>query len=529
MTNHKRTIKKPRFLISYLISFAVAFLVLLGVGIIVFNSESSKFYTRVKANAYENYCDIQDAAYNFINKDREDISELDIVWLRWLLVNHYAETGEYMEVYYDNKLIADAKQNVMLSYNTKYEDPYGGFTIDFFKFEIADKKYIQYFDTPEIKAYQTVIDNSEYEGLYEGFNSQPWIDFECSEFYVDFDTGRFIPVVITFGKDIFDETVQGYEVKITPDPKDIEGFTLVKIDSNSEDSAYGTVCGLEGPINGSLYDATYGAHKAENYFKETGFITKEFVDVYRNQIIIAAVVLLACALIIALIPATIRYNINKRNYEIYEYRLKTTNAMAHDLKTPLAAIAGYAESLSYHIGTDKQEYFADKIEDKVGQMTSMINDILEFSKSEVLSGDVVKADTDIGSLIAEIISDNEHTINNRDLRVNYDKKEVIVNTDKELFKQALSNLISNAVLHCKEGTAVDISCDKDQIKITNVIDEKIDDIKSIREPFVKGSESRGNSGSGLGLAIADNNLSMLKYKLDLKIDADKFIAVVKMK
>ena len=147
----------------------------------------------------------------------------------------------------------------------------------------------------------------------------------------------------------------------------------------------------------------------------------------------------------------------------------------------------------------------------------------------MLSGDVVKADTDIGSLIAEIISDNEHTINNRDLNVNYDIKEVIVNTDKELFKQVLSNLISNAVLHCKEGTAVDISCDKDQIKITNVIDEKIDDIKSIREPFIKGSESRGNSGSGLGLAIADNNLSMLKYKLDLKIDADKFIAVVKMK
>lgn len=529
MTNHKRTIKKPRFLISYLISFAIAFLVLLGVGVIVYNNEASKYYMRVRAIALEHYNDIHDSVYSFICKDNDDISEADIVSLRWILANHYTETGEYIEAYRDNELVADARQNVFLSLTTRYEDTYGNFTIHFSVFELADKKYMKYFVNPETIAYQRVLENYEYEGPYEGLNSQPIIDFECSEFYMDLENSKFIPVEFTFGKDFFDDTVQGYEVRITPDPKDIEGFTLVKIDRNSEDSALGTVCGLEGPVTGNFYCESFDVNNRENYYKQTGFNTNEFIDVYRNQINIGAVILLAGSLIIALFPATIRYYINKRNYEIYEYRLKTTNAMAHDLKTPLAAIAGYAESLSYHIGTDKQEYFADKIEDKVEQMTSMINEILELSKSEALTGEVTKADTDIGSLIAEIISDNEHTISSRDLKVNYVIKEVIVNTDKELIKQALSNLISNAVLHCKEGTAVDISCDKDHIKITNVFDERIDDIKSIREPFVKGSEPRGNSGNGLGLAIADNNLSMLKYKLELKIEADKFIAVVKMK
>ena len=37
------------------------------------------------------------------------------------------------------------------------------------------------------------------------------------------------------------------------------------------------------------------------------------------------------------------------------------DAMAHDLKTPMAAVSAYAENLSNHIGTDKQEVVADII------------------------------------------------------------------------------------------------------------------------------------------------------------------------
>jgi signal transduction histidine kinase len=158
----------------------------------------------------------------------------------------------------------------------------------------------------------------------------------------------------------------------------------------------------------------------------------------------------------------------------------------------------------------------------------MINNILEFSKSEALTGKVTTADVDIGAVIAEIIADNEHTISARNLKIEYDQKEVTVKTDKEIFKQALSNLIGNAVIHSKEGTTVEIRCDKNSIEIINTANEKIDDIKSIREPFVKGSDSRGNNGSGLGLAIADNNLAMLRYKLELKTEGDKFYAVVKL-
>lgn len=529
MTARRKTIKKPSFVITYAISLLIVVLLVSGIGVIVYKSEESKYYTRVFANEAEKYKEIESEIYDFLKKDKEKTTRADIVWMKWLLVNHYIETGQYIKVYKDKEMVADGSSMIHMVYNLESDAERSGFK--YHDLEIADKKYMEYFNTPEANKYRTTEDKAEsigYGGPLEGFQTQSFINFSCSEFYADFENCKFIPVAATIVPYHIDEPGTVLEIRITPDPKDIDGYTLIKIPEDSDDSASGTLAGLEGEFLGSLDNGISLEMPKENYVKKSNFIVKGFEDVYNYEIKIGMVILVLGALVIAIIPATIRYNINKRNYEIFQYRLKTTNAMAHDLKTPLAAIAGYAESLSYHIGKDKQEYYADKIEDKVSQMTLMINNILEFSKSEALTGKVTTVDVDISAVIAEIITDNEITINARNLKIEYDQKEVTVKTDKEIFKQALSNLIGNAVLHSKEGTTVKINCNKICIEIINTANEKIDDIKSIREPFVKGSDSRGNNGSGLGLAIADNNLAMLRYKLELKTEGDKFYAVVKL-
>ena len=54
-------------------------------------------------------------------------------------------------------------------------------------------------------------------------------------------------------------------------------------------------------------------------------------------------------------------------------------------------------------------------------------------------------------------------------------------------------------------------------------------MEHLKEPFVKGDSSRHNSGSGLGLAIADNDLALLGYTLEIRIDGNLFIAVISIK
>ena len=238
-----------------------------------------------------------------------------------------------------------------------------------------------------------------------------------------------------------------------------------------------------------------------------------------------------CALVVlmfalALIPASLLYNRRKRNYEIFEYRRKTTDAMAHDLKTPMAAILSYAENLENNKDTDKQGFYVSKITEKVWQMNKMVNNMLDFSRGENASVTVKKAPVDIGSVLSDCIAENDHEITKRKLTVNYSKSAVTVDTDKELFTQAIGNLINNAALYAKEGSEISVTCGSDKIVIVNVSAAAVEDAEAMKQPFAKGDESRRNYGSGLGLAIADNNLTMLGFKLDVKSEDDKFVATV---
>ena len=62
--------------------------------------------------------------------------------------------------------------------------------------------------------------------------------------------------------------------------------------------------------------------------------------------------------------------------------------------------------------------------------------------------------------------------------------------------------------------------------ISNVSAAPVEDAEALKQPFAKGDESRKNYGSGLGLAIADNNLTMLGYKLGVKCEDGKFVVTV---
>jgi signal transduction histidine kinase len=249
-----------------------------------------------------------------------------------------------------------------------------------------------------------------------------------------------------------------------------------------------------------------------------------FTKKYSKGIMMGIAVIIVAAVAFAFIPATIRYNTKKRRYEVYEYRSRMVDAMAHDLKTPMAAVSAYAENLSNHIGTDKQEYYAGKVEEKVSQMNKMVNDMLEFSKSEKQTASVTKEDIDVADVISKLIADNEHMIEERSLKISYDRKSITVKTDESLFRQAIANLINNAVIYSKEGTTIGISCDGKLLTISNTSDGEIDTSRDLKQPFAKGSTARGNHGTGLGLVIANNNLAMLGYKLEIKmIVAMKYI------
>ena len=525
----RKTIKKPSFLIQYLGSLLLvaAFLILTGV-IVRANAMSSYSGQSIfwKVN-YENSLD--SSLVPVWNK--KDLTREDIANIRKKVLEHYLFTGQRTRVYFDKELIADASKTAVMTYLA--ED-------DYRTYEIADKSYLEDFNTPEVLKYLSVPDL--FVSNARIFKSEKRISFACREAYVDRYNNKFIPVaceIVEWKQSVQkDEHNNGTVISSVPvntgvmvnfnidSSKVPDGYTYLKCENNS---CLGTVGGFEGQDSDTDYvikEDAYNQYDVTICIKTTPMKTNSFDESYQKEITIAIGLIIIASLVFALLPATITYNTKKRNYEIFEYRRKMTDAMAHDLKTPLAAAATYVENLENNIGSDKQSFYVSKLSEKIWQMNKMVNGMLDFSRSENESFTVKKSDVDIGEMIQEILTENEPVLTKHGLKVAYEKNRVTVNTDRELIRQALGNLINNAALYAKEGTEISVTCDSSKIVISNFAASAVENAEAMKQPFAKGSESRENSGTGLGLAIADNNLTMLGYKLGVKSEDGKFVATV---
>ena len=517
MKAKKATIKKPKFLLPYFISVIILLAAFLAAAVIMIMPT----YYEYNFNVMHSASWLEETIDNFFEETltEPELSGNDLAYAKENLINYYCETGVRYEVIIDGKDRVDTSRDAILTYTYRAPDGDGSRAY----FQLADKTYLKYFDTPEVLA-ESFIDKdySQY------FTHSPKIEFECREFYADLEKGVFIPVSVR----IIDSKGDDTDVSFKIEPKDTEGMTLINPEYDGFMFATGIVAG--DPFGGgSLENIGHleyeNGNMSHNFTcRATGASTIPFRTAYKSTLLIAIILVCCGAFILAFVPAAIIYNTRKRRYEIFEYRRKMVDAMAHDLKTPMAAISAYAENLSNNIATEKREYYADKIESKVSQMNKMVNDILEFSKTENSAVSISKEEVEIGDVIEKLIADNEHIISERSLKINFTKKSVVVKTDLNLFRMAVSNLISNAVLYSKEGTQIDISCDEKNLIIINISEEKTDNAESLKDPFVKGSISRGSGGTGLGLAIANNNLAMLGFKLEIQSKDDKFIATVKL-
>ena len=86
--------------------------------------------------------------------------------------------------------------------------------------------------------------------------------------------------------------------------------------------------------------------------------------------------LLACILIVL---RSLEKSYRKRA-EAEEYRRDFTNAMAHEMKTPLSVIRGFAENLTENPDTGKKDYYLDQIIRQTEEMDGNVKEMIQVSK-----------------------------------------------------------------------------------------------------------------------------------------------------
>ena len=122
MATRKKEIKKPSFIITYAVCLLVSLIIVGGFGIVIGMSQYDNYYDQAWNNTVSREDDMSIEVLKILHTDKEDLTREKLVWLKWIMVNFFAETGRCAEVYYDNQLIADSKCSLILKYNVYSED-----------------------------------------------------------------------------------------------------------------------------------------------------------------------------------------------------------------------------------------------------------------------------------------------------------------------------------------------------------------------------------------------------------------------
>lgn len=191
--------------------------------------------------------------------------------------------------------------------------------------------------------------------------------------------------------------------------------------------------------------------------------------------------------------------------------------VSYQLRTPLNAIMGFSEILGHqYFGplNDRQKEYSTGIHESGQRLLSLIDDILDLSTIEAGYLELKKEPVPVKPLLESLYDLSIEWARKRKLDVKLSCPDDIgqISADAPRLKQALMNLIRNAINFNPEGGKINISAVKlgDGVEIS-IIDTGIGiaeaDLKRIFEPFVRAPAGRtgtGNAGAGLGLALVKN-------------------------
>ena len=181
--------------------------------------------------------------------------------------------------------------------------------------------------------------------------------------------------------------------------------------------------------------------------------------------------------------------------------------LAHEMRTPLTSIRGYAEYLlNANIGEDEK---IESIEYIIGEAErlKLISERL-LDDAFIRENGICEETVNIGTIVADTAKKLTFTANARNVELKICAKSVLCTCDPLLVSMALTNLIGNAIKACKGGGTVEVGCSLDEeYCVIYVRDSGIgmtdEQLARITEPFYRTDKSRNRleGGTGLGLAL----------------------------
>jgi len=185
--------------------------------------------------------------------------------------------------------------------------------------------------------------------------------------------------------------------------------------------------------------------------------------------------------------------------------------VSHELKTPLTAIKGCAETLLGGALEDKENGpgFARSIYDQAVRLDNLVDDLLKISYAESGRASLEKTPVDLQELVARTAAGLGAALSKKKVSVlNLVPRGFLVQADGGKLSQVLINLMDNAAKYNREGGEIKVACSDEVGAVKVTVEDNGHGIAAghlphIFERFYRADKARSRElgGTGLGLSI----------------------------
>ncbi|MCF8368698.1 MAG: HAMP domain-containing histidine kinase [Bacteroidales bacterium] len=229
---------------------------------------------------------------------------------------------------------------------------------------------------------------------------------------------------------------------------------------------------------------------------------------------------------------TILQNIDELK-QVDSLRRELIANVSHDLRSPLAVIHGYIETMMIkedNLSPEERKKYLQIILDGSIRLKNLVADLFELSKLDAKQINLKKEKLFLNELVADAAQHYQVFAEKKHITINSDISESLpmVEADISLMERVIQNLLSNAIQYTPENGQVKINvlqnANEIEVGVENSgagIPEK--DLPHIFDRYYKvGKEKSGIEGTGLGLAIVKKILDLHQIPIQVKSKVNEF-------